>query len=165
MPKSHKKKGGVSPDMNMTPMIDVIFQLIIFFMLVNQIIAEQLVQMIVPELDEPKTVEIEEDGRLIVNIAPSPYNSDRGIGELTIPGEATLVKVGLNDFSIDDIDAVKAALKEAKESADAAGQPLRILLRADAALYFEAVQPVMQAIASAQIQTVHLVAYLPEDQR
>ena len=145
----------------MTPMIDVVFQLIIFFMLVNQIIAEESVEMVVPELDEPKTREMGEENRLTVNVVPHPYGSERNPGELNIIGEASNVRVGLNDFAIEDLDKITATLKDAK----AQNPNIEILLRADAGLFYDAVQPVMQSIASAGIETVNLVAFLPEDQR
>ena len=37
----------------MTPMIDIVFQLIVFFMLVNNIISDENAVMIVPELEKP----------------------------------------------------------------------------------------------------------------
>ena len=52
------KRGPVTPQMNITPLIDVVFLLIIFFMLVTNIIAEEAVEMIVPQLDDPVTREL-----------------------------------------------------------------------------------------------------------
>ena len=130
-------------------------------MLVNQIIAEESVEMIVPDLTDPKTREMGDDERLTVNIQPEDYSGDRQIGELNIPGNATLVKVGIKDFSLDQMDEVTAALKEAK----AANEKIEVMLRADGAIYYDEIQPVMQAIASAGIVKVNLVAFLPEDLR
>ena len=148
-------------ELQMTPMIDVVFQLIIFFMLVSQIIAEEAVMMIVPELDEPKTREIGEITRITVNVAPTDYDPEREISDLSIPGEATLVKVGLDAYSIDDMEGVTKALKSVKEQ----NEEVEVMLRADAGLYYDSVQPVMQAIATAGIVKVNLVAYLPKDKR
>mgnify|MGYP004284176485 CR=1 FL=1 len=47
----------------------------------------------------------------------------------------------------------------------AANAKVEVELRADCALYYEQVQLVMAVISQAGVQTVHLVAYLPEDQR
>ncbi len=147
--------------MNMTPMIDVTFQLIIFFMLVNNIISEEAVMMIVPELEEPKTREMGEENRVTVNVAPQSYDPDRGIGDLNIPGEAAMVKVGLEEFRLDDMEAVTEALRDARSR----NKDIEVMLRADSGLFFDEVQPVMQAITSAGIVKVNMVAYLPEDQR
>ncbi len=145
----------------MTPMIDVVFQLIIFFMLVNQIIAEESVMMMVPDLDDPKTHEMGEENRLTINVVPHEYGSERQMGDLNIPGDAASIKVGLDDYALEDLDGITQALKDAK----AKNPKLEILLRADGGTFYDEVQPVMQAIAKAEIETVNLVAYLPEDLR
>jgi len=155
------RKGPKAPEMNMTPMIDIVFQLIVFFMLVNNIISEEAVLMIVPELEDPKTHELGEANRITVNVAPQSYDISRQIGDLNIPGEATIIKVGLEQFDIDHIDQVTDALKDAKSR----NENIEVLLRADSGLFYDEVQPVMQAITSAGIIKVNLVAYLPEDQR
>jgi len=155
------KKGPASPEMNMTPMIDIVFQLIIFFMLVNNIIAEESVVMIVPDLENPKTRELGEDNRITINIAPKTYDPGRPIGDLNIPGEASMVKVGLDRYKLDDMESVTKALEEIK----ARNPNIEVLLRADGGLFYEEVQPVMQAIATAGIVKVNLVAYLPEELR
>ena len=160
MPSRVYKKGPTSPEMNMTPMIDVVFQLIIFFMLVNNIISEEAVLMIVPDLEDPKTHELGRENRIVVNVAPESYDPSRKTGDLNISGAAAIVRVGIKDY-IDDIEGVTEALKSAKAS----NENIEVLLRADAGLYYEEIQPVMQAITSASIIKIHLVAYLPEDLR
>lgn len=160
MSKVHKR-GATSPQMNMTPMIDVVFQLIVFFMLVNNIISEEAVMMIVPELENPKTHELGEERRITVNVAPKSYDPSRKIGDLNIDGEASVIKVGLVEYKIGDIEGVTQTLKEAKTR----NEDVEVLLRADSGLFYDEVQPIMQAITSAGIVKVNLVAYLPEDQR
>ena len=160
MSKVHKK-GPTSPEMNMTPMIDVVFQLIVFFMLVNNIISEEAVLMIVPELEDPKTREPGDVSRVTVNVAPQTYDPDRDIGDLNIPGEARAIKVGLDEYNLDDIESVTKTLKQVKSN----NESIEVFLRADSGLYYDEVQPVMQAITNAGIIKINLVAYLPEDLR
>ncbi|MEE9211665.1 MAG: biopolymer transporter ExbD [Phycisphaeraceae bacterium] len=159
------KKGPVTPQMNLTPLIDVVFLLIVFFMLVSNIIAEEAVEMVVPRLDDPKTSELGEVHRITVNVAPQPYSADRLRGNpLDFAGEAYEVKVGLQSFAIDDMAGVIAALEDAvaKGPTDKQGNStVEVVLRADAALYYDAVQPVMQAITQAGIGKVNLAAFLP----
>jgi len=153
------QRGPIKPQMNITPLIDVVFLLIIFFMLVNNIISEQSVEMIVPELDEPTTREMLEASRIIVNIAPAQYaHRDRKDDPLSFDGEARFIRVGLQTFDADDLEGVTAALAEAK-SAD---PDVEVVLRSDGALYYGIVQPVMGAIARAGIDKVNLVAYMPQ---
>jgi biopolymer transport protein ExbD len=153
------KKGAVIAGVNMTPMIDVVFQLLIFFMLVNNISNEEGAPMIVPELDDPKTHEFTETNRVIVNIEPMDYALDRRSGDLNTSGEASAVKIGIEQYALDDYDGITKSLKESKEK----NENVQVLLRADAGLYFQEISPIMQAITSAGIVKVNLVAYLPED--
>ena len=155
------QKGPTSPQMNMTPMIDVVFQLIVFFMLVNNIISEEAVLMIVPELENPHTREAGDVSRITVNVSPQTYDPSREIGDLNIPGEASVIKVGLEEFKLDDIEAVTQSLKDVK----ARDEDIEVQLRADSGLFYDEVQPVMQAITNAGIVKINLVAYLPEDER
>jgi biopolymer transport protein ExbD len=158
MPSQVFHRGPTKPQMNITPLIDVVFLLIIFFMLVNNIISEQSVEMIVPELDEPTTREMPDTSRIIVNIAPAQYvHNDRKTDPLSFEGEARFIRVGLQTFAADDLQGVTAALAEAK----AADPDVEVVLRSDGALYYGVVQPVMGAITRAGIDKVNLVAYMP----
>jgi len=155
------KKGAVAPEMNMTPLIDVVFQLIIFFMLVNDIVGQEAVQMIVPQLTDPKTREVGEmESRVVVNIAPSPYmpGDRKGDNVLNTDGRAVHVVIGLEQFDIDNLAGMTAFLQDFKaKSPDG-----EVLLRADAALRYDNVQPVMMAITAAGISKINLVAYMPD---
>lgn len=159
MPSPIFQRGPTTPQMNITPLIDVVFLLIIFFMLVNNIITEQSVEMIVPQLDDPTTRELDESGRIIVNIAPAEYHHrDRADDPLLFDGEARFIRVGLQTFEADDLEGVTAVLTELKE----ANPDAEVVLRSDGALYYGVVQPVMGAITRAGIDKVNLAAYMPE---
>ena len=153
------KRGTVAPEMNMTPMIDVTFQLIIFFMLVNNIVAEQVVEMIPPTLDKPQTREVVFEKQLIINVAPADFTfKDRKEKPLLHDGKAKFVQIGFQRFDFDDVDAMTASIREAVE----ANPAIEVVLRADSATYYEDVQIVMGAIAAAQVPSVNLVAYMPD---
>ncbi len=161
-------RGPTSPEMNMTPLIDVTFQLIIFFMLVNNIIAEESVQMFVPQLANPKTREMGEMERIVVNVKPVEFTrNNRDMDEpANWDASAIGVKVGLRDFAVGDSEAITEALKQAvSESprAEDGKSTLEVLLRADAAIRYDEIQPVMAAITAAQIGKIHLVAYMPDE--
>ena len=159
MPSKVFQRGPTKPQMNITPLIDVVFLLIIFFMLVNNIISEQSVQMIVPELEDPSTQEMAEVGKIIVNIAPAEYaHRDRVDNPLAFDGESRFIRVGLQTFAADDLDGVTEALEQAR-----AGDPdIEVVLRSDGALYYGVVQPVMGAITRAGIDKVNMVAFMPQ---
>ncbi len=156
------QRGAVAPTMNITPLIDVVFLLIIFFMLVSKIVSDQTVEMIVPEFDDAKVRELaDETPTIIVNIAPQTYTrANREGNPLEFAGDPAFVKVGsYPDFALNDLAGITNALK----TEVAKNEKVEVLLRADGALFYEAVQPIMGAITSAGIETVNLVAYLPEE--
>ena len=157
--KSHvHQRGPSTPQMNITPLIDVVFLLIIFFMLVNNIVAEENVEMVVPKLVDPKTFELGETERVVVNLAPAP--GQRTIDQpLAWAGQPAYVNVSLTRFTPDDLAGITEALKAAR----VANPQVEVLLRCDAAVYYHAVEPIMTAITDAGISKVNLVAYLPGD--
>lgn len=145
--------------MNITPLIDVVFLLIIFFMLVSNIIAEESIEMIVPDLEEPQTYELEAETLTVsVPLKESWVREDRDEAPLAMPGEAGVVRLGaLRDFpSVHQLDGLTDLLKEAKAENPEVG----VILRADSAVYYGDVQKVYKAIAEAGIGTVHMVALL-----
>ncbi len=157
------QRGAVAPSMNITPLIDVVFLLIIFFMLVNNIVSEETVDMILPEIENPQTRELGEVDRIVINVAPEPFTrSGREQFPLTHTGTASYIKVGTGSnsrFEITDLPGITAKLKEAK----AQRPDIQVLLRADGAIYYDLVQPLMGAVTAAGIETVNLVAYMPGD--
>ncbi len=173
------KPGAAKPNMNMTPLIDVTFQIIIFFMLINNIVSEQSVQMIVPNLDEPETRKIEEMKKVVINVAPVEHVlpqqytiKQRKDSPLLGPDreEAGALKIGMNEYRLKGPASVTMgeALQGIQSDLErylAADPEIEVELRADCALYYEQVQLVMAAISQTGVKTVHLVAFLPEDQR
>jgi len=146
--------------MNMTPLIDVTFLLIIFFMLVNNIVAEESVFMYVPELDQPQTIEFEGENRITVNVVPLDTGK-RNDNWLDWEGEPKGVKLGMEAYSMDEMDRVTEEIKTWYKNVKAKGLKPQVLLRADGCLFYGHVQHVMTAITEAGVNQVHLVAYLP----
>jgi len=153
----------------MTPLIDVTFLLIIFFMIVSNIVSEQAVQMLVPDLEDPKTQKLDEEVRkIVINLAPVAAASDREENPLAASGMIDYVLVNNVEFAPSNAQGITDQIKSLVEKGpkDEEGKSeLEVLLRADSALYYEEVQPVMAAITGAGVGTINLVALLPEDQR
>lgn len=155
------KRGNVNPEMNMTPLIDVTFQLIIFFMLVNNVLSEETVEMIVPKLEDPQVRELDEGSRLTINIIPMAHSRSRltaGTDPLITEGRAEQVKLGaLKLFPMEQagLEALKRELEEAKRK----NPKVEIVLRADAAANYISVQPVMEAITGAGIVRINMMAF------
>ncbi len=159
------KRGPTAPEMNMTPLIDVTFQLIIFFMLVSNIMTQEAMEMVIPDLTEPRTRELTEADRVVVNVGPNPelITPEQRDGKLyfdrdTIPVIAR-VGAGGRDFvvGVDSLSDLRIDLEEAR----AKNPEVHVVLRADAGLAYEDIQPVMDAISAANIKTADVTALLP----
>ena len=157
------QRGAIAPSMNITPLIDVVFLLIIFFMLVNNIVSEETVDMILPEIEDSQARELGEVDRIVINVAPEPFTrKGREEFPLTHTGTASYIKGGTGSnsrFEFNDLPGITEKLKQVK----AQRPDVEVLLRADGAIYYDVVQPLMAAVTSAGIETVNLVAYMPED--
>ena len=63
------------------------------------------------------------------------------------------------------IDVALKGLEDYLSAQRKADNEIEVEVRADCALLYDQVQLVLAAISAAEIGTVHLVAYLPEDAR
>lgn len=120
---------------NLTPMIDVTFLLIVFFVLVSQIVEVEHVDLRLPTLVEPATAAPEDEQRLVINIVPGPA------------GRAAEYRMGTRAFSADT--AGRAALRSALAEVLAGNPVLRINLRADRETRYEGVYPAIEALTQA----------------
>jgi len=134
MSKIHTR-GPAAIRANLTPMIDVTFLLIVFFVLVSQIVEVEHVDMRLPELVDPRTHLPGDETRAVINVVP-------GSG-----GHAESYRLGTHGYPANEAGAaqLEAALTGLLRSSPA----LRVNLRADQRTHFEAVEPVLRAVASA----------------
>ena len=145
----------------MTPLIDVTFLLIVFFMLVNNIVASEAAPLVPPTLDNSIARGLGEQERVVVSIVPVAFApADRSPDPLNHPGTPDHVRVGAQRFSLDTRDLSR--LTELLQARLAEQPETSVLLRADAAAYYESVQPVLSAVTAAGIGRVHLVAQMPD---
>lgn len=139
-----KKHEPARMELNLTSMLDVIFQLIIFFLLVSNMSSAEL-----PDLDPPVPVESQaqdsgERSRLVINLIPLDSKS----------GGIRSVRVGQEDILPGNFGRLTQMLQ-----AEMAENPkIEVDLRADLSVNYKEVQPVMTAITSAGISRINLVA-------
>ena len=88
MSKIHRR-GPAELHANLTPMIDVTFLLIVFFVLVSQIVEVESVPMSLPEPLEPLTERLGEEPRAMINVVPAAG------------GAAAAYRLGTRSFSPD----------------------------------------------------------------
>jgi len=131
---SHLSRGAVG--FNMTPMIDVVFLLIIFF-LVSSHLARQEVQL---ELDLPEAgtgqrADDDSTRRVIVNVLPEP----RAEGQLMVGGRLM------------QSDELKQVIGFESRQADGS---LEVRIRTDRRVPYRLVEPIMLACAEAGVWRV-----------
>ena len=114
---------------NMTPMIDVTFLLIVFFVVVSQIVDRDAVSMDLPSPDNAAASVAEMQNRIVVNIVPA--------GD----GEVSHVVVGGHSVSMNALDELTAIVKTRLE-----GGATEVHLRADSASKYIFIHEVIEAI-------------------
>lgn len=134
----------------MTPMIDVVFLLIIFFMLVAQITRQQVVELDLPNFTPSAAVPVLEDGRLVLNIVPRAERIRHGT--LYIAGGLSFAAGTSEEGRL--VEVVRAT---AQRQQSGSGQPLEVLLRASDDERYAVVHNAMDLVRQAGIGTVHLM--------
>lgn len=118
-----KRKPDEGQKMNMTPMIDVVFQLLIFFMIVTEMTQSEKADLILPKATEA-TPDKGERGRYTINV--------------TRNGQILL---GAQHVTIDRLDEILGLVVKLEGRKKFSETP--ILIRADKNTYFEKVQQIM----------------------
>ena len=127
---SHTTAGGVG--FNMTPMIDVVFQLIIFFLLSSHLAKqENQLALPLPAADSGKPASPDDRPRLTVNVLPD--------GRLLVAGRAVTP------------DELIPRLRERKS---VHGDDLEVRIRSDRGVAYSRVEPILLACARAGIWNV-----------
>ena len=147
MPK--RKHEPAKVELNLTSMLDVIFQLIIFFLLVSNMSSAEL-----PDLDPPEPIssqaqDPQERARVVINLIP-PQSKNGSVQKL---------RVGQEDIFPGNFGRLTQMLQAEK----AENAEVQVDLRADTSVNYREVQPVMSAITNAGIARINLIALLPKD--
>ena len=148
MGKKRKKNSDLGKDveggaeMDMTPMIDITFQLIVFFLVANDLTRKET-----EELELPKAVYGKEDKatetdlRVIINIL-KPENPAN-------PPKIPEVKVKGKGYDLKDLSRYMRSMADMEREGDGPGAPsaIYVLIRADRQTPWQHVQYVMQVCA------------------
>lgn len=142
------ERGAAGVGANMTPMIDVVFLLIIFFMLVSQIQRARLVELELPEIRDAAAGIAPRESVVVINVVPearggAPY------------------RLGTMEFD-DDRSGVEGLTRQLVRERERGGEVV-VLVRADRTERYERVHPVLGAVSDAGLTRVHLLT-LSEDQ-
>lgn len=145
-----KKKAGDDPtegvEMNMTPMIDIVFQLIIFLMLANDLSRKEIEDLTLPDaLHASEDKGEKEKYRLIVNLLK---DEGGGAPKLKVRG----VEMDLNVFQ----QILRPEADRNREQDGPKASELYVLVRADKDTRWQDVQYIMQACADPGIRVYKL---------
>jgi biopolymer transport protein ExbD len=131
-----------SHHVNVTPLIDVIMCLIIFFLLCGQFARDEAKRVALPVADLGQ--EVDKQGRLLVNLVARPE-----------PGAPPEIYAGARPVTV---DALTAFLREEQ----AHNADLQVMIRADQSLAYSYVSPILVACAQANIKSVNFAIRKPE---
>jgi biopolymer transport protein ExbD len=129
---------------NMTPMIDVVFLLVIFFMVVSQVVSSEAELLDLPRPHKSQAVPYRGQQKLTVTLVGD------GVG-----GVARR-KVGAN-VARDDQE-LASLLLETRRAAETRGLRLQVVLRADRDIHFKYVREAMQIIDQAGVAFMDIAA-------
>ncbi len=131
-------------DVNLTPMIDVTFLLIIFFMIVSQITQSETDPIHVPRPTNSQARELKYANKLIITLVHD--------------GEGGVARYKVGSRLARDMEVVRTIAEESRRSAEALGERLDVIVRADRDVRYSYVRPVLEAIAKAGLENVNLAA-------
>lgn len=120
---------------NLTPLIDVTFLLIVFFVLVSQIVEAENVEMRLPRPADPASELAGEESRVVINVLPGAAGRPAGyrMGGRVYPADT----LGL--------DRLASRLAEIYGANPTVG----VNLRADRSTEYRWVEPVLRAVSTA----------------
>ena len=143
MPRKKPQKSEIQ--LNLTSMLDVILQLIIFFLLVTNFTSQTLPPLEPPDPTESAAQLPFDPERVTVNLIPDEAQS----------GRLNDIRVNMRNIAPGDFAMLTSLLEDEKEK----NELIEVDLRADRSIHYINVQPVMNAITAAGIGRINLVAY------
>ncbi len=166
------KRGGTNVEFNMTPMIDVTFQLIIFFIIAGQIASDALAKM---ELSDPETsVAIEPKdtdtkNKILINVVSRADVGEEKVHRF-IAGQVSLylvdgeeIELGPKETKISEpkwnrmVDLIEKKLGSRPEDEQ---DDFFVEIRSDRRVFYSGVEPVVQAAVEAGVNKMNITALL-----
>ena len=140
-----KSSSSSSLQFNATPMIDVIFMLTVFFMLVSRFASAENVEMLLPDPTNSEAKDLKLPQRIVINCRPaSPLNPSAGV----------LYSLGPN--APQPLSAISAQLTTIKS----VRPDVKVIVRADRRLRYADVRAVMREVAASGLKMIHVAAHV-----
>ncbi len=155
MPRVKKAQGTGAVRFNMTPLIDIVFLLIIFFMLVSQFTKLELEQVELPVAKTATPIDYGRFRNVVINIK----NPDDP--EVWIMGKPIDSSISAG---IPNSELTQYLQSFVSESGEAAGErKLNVILRADAMIPYEDIARVMLCAGAAKIEGWWITTDIPDE--
>ena len=158
--KSGQGQGGI--EFNMTPMIDVTFQLIIFFIIAGQLKSQELAQLDLHRPFESQAIEMEKAqqdiSHVVVNVLSLHGTEEPKDIDPTEIGKARCYKISGKEIELGNVDRVVEILRDRRLRAGE--NEFFLEIRADNRVNYGYVLPIMEAAAEAQIPMMNITALL-----
>ena len=137
---------------NATPLVDVIFILTIFFMLISRFSSEELVPMDLPKPEQSQAKVVKMPDRVVINCR---------LADPTQPGalRSSRVYYSLGPNRPEPLGSIAARLVTMKRESP----EMKVVVRADRRLPYGAVRIVMQVLAENRITMLNVVAHVAEE--
>ena len=158
-----KAKGRGDVGFNMTPMIDIIFNLIIFFMLVSQFQQLEIEDVTLPPAEAAKVMDYSEYRNIVINIIKGKTSSLDSVVKVMGKEMDVLSPYTRPDGSQTVGGELTALLVSMAEQTDKS--QLNVILRADADVPYEEVACVMLAAGAAGIEGWWITTTIPESEQ
>ncbi len=161
----HSLKVHPSVQFNLTPMIDVVFILITFFMLICRSIGQENYKLLIPDrCTHAVTPDQPDRNAITVSVVPKSQPGGRQVGDAD-ETDAVIYAVRAREYDpqaepyrADEQLLLDDMTKQIAAEAERKGDSL-VYLRADRNITYGHVQNALLALSRAKIKTVHLAAY------
>lgn len=126
--------------LNLTPLVDIVFQLIVFFLLVSQVVTAEREPMRLPSPVQSQAREKKYAERLVVNLFADEHGQ--------------LGRIKVNAQVVADLSELVGLFLRQGATLRAAGT--RVILRADRTLHFDQIEPVLKALSNASVGALEI---------
>lgn len=126
--------------LNLTPLVDITFQLIVFFMVVSQVVTAEREPMQLPSPADSQAKQKTQADRIVINL----FADEAG----------QLGKIKVNAQPISDLPALVDMMLRLGPVARAKGTS--VILRADKTIRYDQIEPVLKALSNASVGLVEI---------
>jgi biopolymer transport protein ExbD len=161
-----RASGGGAVSFNMTPMIDIVFNLIIFFMLVSQFyqLKTEMVKLPPAKEADPRRQEVARLVNVVINILPPGTKNKEKPDTTQVYVDGRLIMDSIDNGrgpTLAQVNALEDLLKARREAAEKSGKTMNVILRAGENVRFDMVAKVMIATGTAGINAWWVQAARP----